>query len=76
MVQTVDKDPMSVLPLTPRNPLPYRQQLTAIRAFHTGLETLRHAGGPVTRLTLAAKWRMPSGSDHWTIDRSTNVGGA
>jgi hypothetical protein len=76
MVQTVDKVSLSALPLAPRNPLPYRQQLTAITGFHTGLEALHDAGGPVTRLTLAPKWRMPSGSDHWTIGRTSNVGGA
>jgi cytochrome P450 len=59
MVETVETVALSQLPLAPRNPLPYRQQVQAIRTFHTGVETLRDAGGPVTRLTLAAKWLMP-----------------
>jgi cytochrome P450 len=59
MVQTVDEVALSELPLAPRNPLPYRQQIRSIRTFHTGLETLRDAGGPVTRLTLAPTWLMP-----------------
>ena len=50
---------MTDLPLAPKNPLPYRQQLRCLRAFHTGEEMLRDAGGPVTRLELAPKWLMP-----------------
>ncbi|MDT5245173.1 MAG: hypothetical protein QOD36_2549, partial [Mycobacterium sp.] len=53
MLEAVDEVALSELPLAPRNPLPYRQQMRSIRTFHTGLETLRDAGGPVTRLTLA-----------------------
>ncbi len=59
MVETVETVALSQLPLAPRNPLPYRQQVQAIRTFHTGLETLRDAGGPVTRLRLAPRWLMP-----------------
>jgi len=59
MVETVERTGLRTLPLAPRNPLPYRQQVRAIRTFHTGLETLRDAGGPVTRLKLAPKWLMP-----------------
>jgi hypothetical protein len=59
MVETIAKPDVVRLPLAPKNPLPYRQQLKAVRAFHTGLETLRDAGGPVTRLVLAPKWLMP-----------------
>lgn len=60
MVDTADKLALRDLPLAPRNPLPYRQQVRAIRTFHTGLEMLRDAGGPVTRLTLGPKWLMPT----------------
>jgi cytochrome P450 len=59
MFETVDHVAQNELPLTPLNPLPYRQQVKAIRAFHTGLEALRDAGGPVTRLRLGPKWLMP-----------------
>jgi cytochrome P450 len=48
------------LPLAPQNPLPILRQVTALRTFHTGLETLRDAGGPVTRLVLAPKWLAPT----------------
>ncbi|MGV9713755.1 cytochrome P450 [Gordonia sp. NPDC003424] len=54
MVETVE---LTALPPVPRNPLPRLQQLKAIRAFHTGCETLRDAGGPVTRLALS--WPLP-----------------
>lgn len=47
------------LPEVPANPLPYRRQVQALRQFHTGCETLRDAGGPVTRLTLGPRWLMP-----------------
>ncbi|HNA52187.1 MAG TPA: cytochrome P450, partial [Mycobacterium sp.] len=50
---------MSVLPPAPRNPLPYRTQLRSLRAFHTGFETLRDAGGPVTRVVLGPRWLVP-----------------
>ena len=49
----------AALPLAPTNPLPYVKQVLALRTFHTGLETLRDAGGPVTRLVLAPQWLMP-----------------
>src|ERR1700736_6589237 len=55
---TASRD-VTALPLAPKNPLPYRQQLSCLRAFHTGVQTLRDAGGPVTRLQLAPKWLMP-----------------
>src|SRR5271156_2024313 len=47
------------LPLTPKNPLPYRQRLAAARRFDTGLEVLRESGGSVTRNVLGPKWMMP-----------------
>ncbi|KWX23476.1 cytochrome P450 [Mycolicibacterium wolinskyi] len=59
MVETVERTDLRALPLAPRNPLPYRQQVRAIRTFHTGVEMLRDAGGTVTRLKLAPKWLMP-----------------
>ncbi|MGB8503303.1 MAG: cytochrome P450, partial [Mycobacterium sp.] len=57
MVETVE---VAALPLAPRNPLPYLQQVKAVRAIHTGFETLRDAGGPVTRCSLAPTWIMPT----------------
>ncbi|MEZ0052058.1 cytochrome P450 [Mycobacterium sp. MAA66] len=55
----ISSDNIGDLPLAPRNPLPYRRQLRALRTFHTGSEVLRDAGGSVTRLKLAPKWLMP-----------------
>lgn len=50
----------AALPLAPKNPLPLLTQVTALRSFHTGLQTLRDAGGPVTRLVLAPEWLTPT----------------
>lgn len=47
------------LPLAPKNPLPYRERLRAIKEFHTGTNKLRDAGGPVTRVTLGPRWLIP-----------------
>jgi cytochrome P450 len=43
----------------PRNPLPLRRQLAAVRTFNSGPEVLRDAGGPVTRLRLGPRWLVP-----------------
>jgi cytochrome P450 len=59
MVETSTPTDVAELPPPPRNPLPYRQQLKAIEAFHTGQEVLRDAGGPVTRLKFAPTWLLP-----------------
>ncbi len=53
------KRDVSALPLAPKNPLPYRERLKAIREFHTGTNKLRDAGGPVTRVTLGPSWLIP-----------------
>jgi cytochrome P450 len=50
---------LDALPLAPRNPLPLKQQLKEIRMFHTGCETLRNAGGPVTRIKAGPRWLVP-----------------
>ena len=47
------------LPLAPKNPLPYRERLKAVKEFHTGTDRLRDAGGPVTRVILGPKWLIP-----------------
>ncbi|MGE2689996.1 cytochrome P450 [Mycolicibacterium pulveris] len=59
MVEIVERTDLRALPPAPQNPLPYRQQVKAVRTFHSGLEMLRDAGGPVTRVTLAPKWLAP-----------------
>ncbi len=61
MVETLGKTDVSVLPLAPKNPLPYWQQLKAIRSFIDGLQALLDAGGPVTRIVLGPKWLLPHG---------------
>lgn len=50
---------VAALPFAPKNPLPYRERLKAIREFHTGTDKLRDAGGPVTRVTLGPRWLIP-----------------
>jgi len=59
MTNTMSRSVIGDLPLAPRTPLPLRVQLRALRNFHTGPETFRDAGGPVTRIKLAPKWLMP-----------------
>ena len=59
MVDTDDRIDLSALPLAPDNPLPYLRKMAAVRSFHTGMETLRDAGGPVTRVRLGPRWLMP-----------------
>ena len=48
-----------VTDVPPRNPLPLRRQLTAIRMFDSGPAALRDAGGHVTRLHLGPRWLVP-----------------
>jgi cytochrome P450 len=50
---------LATLPSPPQNPLPRKQRLEAVRTFHTGIDTLRDAGGPVTRFRLGPRWLMP-----------------
>ncbi|HEY6573381.1 MAG TPA: cytochrome P450, partial [Mycobacterium sp.] len=59
MIKNPPEAMLDALPLAPRNPLPLKQQLTAIRIFHTGCETLRDAGGPVTRIKAGPQWLVP-----------------
>jgi cytochrome P450 len=57
----LDRTPndLASLPLAPKNPLPYRQRVEAIRVFNTGPDRLRDAGGPVTRFRLGPRWLIP-----------------
>ncbi|MGA7053848.1 MAG: cytochrome P450, partial [Mycobacterium sp.] len=59
MAKPLENTDVGTLPLVPKNPLSYRQRLTALRVFHTGIETLRDAGGPVTRFSLGPRWLTP-----------------
>src|ERR1700742_1061590 len=47
------------LSLLSKNPLSYRQRDRALRSFHTGMDQLREAGGPVSRVALGPKWLSP-----------------
>ena len=58
MVETAEKADVSALPLPPKSPLPYWRRVAALRAFHTGPEALRDAGGPVTRVNIGPRWRV------------------
>jgi cytochrome P450 len=59
MVNTLTPIGVADLPLVPMNPLSYRQRMWALKNYHVGLETLRDAGGPVTRVRLAPRWLLP-----------------
>jgi cytochrome P450 len=59
MLTTDQKPDVKALPLAPRNPLPLRRALKVLRRFHTGIEELRDAGGPVTRIKLGPSWLVP-----------------
>ena len=59
MVETRTPAEVAGLPPPPTNPLTLRQQLSAIRTFHTGQELLRDAGGHVTRLKNGPAWLTP-----------------
>jgi cytochrome P450 len=50
---------VSALPLAPKNPLPYRRLLKAVRALDTGQELIRDAGGRITRVQFGPKWVFP-----------------
>jgi len=39
MVETVERTAALSCSLAPKNPLPYWQQIKAIRTYHTGVET-------------------------------------
>ena len=59
MVPTTPPADIAGLPTAPRNPLTLRQQIHAVKAFHTGQEVLRDAGGHMTRLKHGPTWLMP-----------------
>lgn len=59
MVEMVERSGVAVLPLAPKNPLPYWQRVRAVRSLHTGIDKLRDAGGPVTRFSFGPRWLMP-----------------
>jgi cytochrome P450 len=60
MLETLESADVANLPLAPKNPLPYRQQLRAVRSLIDGFQELLDAGGPITRLVLGPKWLFPT----------------
>jgi cytochrome P450 len=60
MLQTPVPTDVAKLPLAPKNPLPYRDQLRAVRSLIDGHQELLDAGGPVTRIVLGPKWLFPT----------------
>ncbi len=50
---------IAALPLPPKNPLPYGQRIKAMRSFHTGMDQLRDAGGPISRFQVGPSWLVP-----------------
>lgn len=53
------RESLQDLPPAPRNPLPFRQRLAAVKSHHTGTDVLRDAGGPVTLISMGPKWLLP-----------------
>lgn len=60
MFTALESTEVATLPLAPKNPLPYRHQLRAVRSLIDGHQELLDAGGPVTRIVLAPKWLFPA----------------
>lgn len=58
-IQLAPSTSPSALPLAPRNPLPYWQQLKSLRDFAVGQQRLHEAGGPLTRTVLGPRWLIP-----------------
>jgi len=59
MDDTSKKTDIALLPLAPKNPLPYRQRLKAVRSLIDGFRALLDAGGPITRIVLGPRWLIP-----------------
>jgi cytochrome P450 len=53
-------DDLRQYPLPPDVPLPLRDRIKAVQVFHTGVERLRDAGGPVTMVRLGPRRVTPS----------------
>jgi cytochrome P450 len=60
MLETLESADVAKLPLAPKNPLPYRHQLRAVRSMIDGFQELLDAGGPITRMVLGPKWLFPT----------------
>jgi cytochrome P450 len=60
MLEAPESTDVAKLPLAPKNPLPYRHQLRAVRSLIDGFQELFDAGGPITRMVLGPKWLFPT----------------
>jgi cytochrome P450 len=60
MFEILEETEVRALTLAPKNPLPLRRQLTAVRSFIEGFQDLLDAGGPITRVVLGPKWLLPN----------------
>ncbi|MGA8328787.1 MAG: cytochrome P450 [Mycobacterium sp.] len=60
MSGTLESVDVAKLPLAPKNPMPYQQQLRAVRSLIDGHQELLDAGGPITRIVLGPKWLFPT----------------
>jgi cytochrome P450 len=60
MLEALESADVAKLPLAPKNPLQYRQQLRAARSLIEGFQELFDAGGPITRMVLGPKWLFPT----------------
>jgi len=60
MVEMLENTEVRALRLAPKNPLPFRRQVKALRSYIDGFQELLDAGGPVTRLVLGPKWLLPN----------------
>jgi cytochrome P450 len=60
MLEAPESVDVAKLPLAPKNPLPYRHQLRAVRSLIDGHQELLDAGGPVTRIVHGPKWLFPT----------------
>jgi cytochrome P450 len=58
-VSTGTATDLAALPPVPAVPLTYRQRVAALREPHTGCETIRDAGGPVTKVRIAPRRVAP-----------------
>jgi cytochrome P450 len=59
MVVTGETLDVRSLPLVPKNPLPIRELLKAVRNLDAGQEVIRDAGGPLSRVQFGPKWAFP-----------------
>ena len=60
MLEAAESVDVAKLPMAPKNPLPYRDQLRAVRSLIDGIQELLDAGGPVTRLVFGPKRLFPT----------------